>query len=366
MRLLSRQQFNCLSLQRDNHKCLFCDDTESLDIHHIIDRSLFPNGGYYLENASTLCPRHHLFAEKGVLSCDQIRKKAKIDCICLPEGYSILNNYDKWGNIMTELIKYPRTKHLPGSSIQKGDSKKVVSFEEIKGKHIVIEEKIDGANTGISFTPDCDLKLQCRGHYLEGKGDWPEFDPFKSWANTWKDQLFDILSDRYIMYGEWMSGFHSIYYDLLPHWFMEFDIYDKENKIFLSTDRRKEMTDACEAVIESVLVLESGIYNTLESVTDLVGNSHFISDDAIDALVAEMASKGFSDSEIALLSGLNSKPLMEGLYIKWEEDGEVKGRYKYVRRNFTQTIIDCEDHWANRPTIYNQIMEGRSMYDFKQ
>ena len=29
---------------------------------------------------------------------------------------------------------------------------------------------------------------------------------------------------------------------------------------------------------------------------------------------------------------------MEGLYLKWEEDGIVKGRFKYVRSGFVQSI----------------------------
>ena len=44
-----------------------------------------------------------------------------------------------------KLLKYPRTQHLQGSRLQEGDEDlSQVPFEEILGKHIVIEEKIDG------------------------------------------------------------------------------------------------------------------------------------------------------------------------------------------------------------------------------
>ena len=50
------------------------------------------------------------------------------------------------------IIKYPRTPHIEGSRLQPGDEDMSQrSFSEIAGRHIVIEEKIDGANTAVSF-----------------------------------------------------------------------------------------------------------------------------------------------------------------------------------------------------------------------
>ena len=45
------------------------------------------------------------------------------------------------------------------------------------------------------------------------------------------------------MFGEWMYAKHTVFYDALPHYFMEFDIYDREKKEFLDTKRRREMTE---------------------------------------------------------------------------------------------------------------------------
>ena len=38
-KLLSRDDFRNSVFERDGHKCLFCDHTEKLDAHHIIERS---------------------------------------------------------------------------------------------------------------------------------------------------------------------------------------------------------------------------------------------------------------------------------------------------------------------------------------
>jgi len=58
-----RHNFREAVFERDGHTCVFCDITEDLDAHHIVDRNNLPNGGYVLENGITLCPEHHKDAE---------------------------------------------------------------------------------------------------------------------------------------------------------------------------------------------------------------------------------------------------------------------------------------------------------------
>lgn len=64
-----REKFRDAVFSRDKHKCKFCDRTENLDAHHIVDRNLMPNGGYVKENGITLCNEvHHMMAEKFHIS----------------------------------------------------------------------------------------------------------------------------------------------------------------------------------------------------------------------------------------------------------------------------------------------------------
>src|SRR5262245_11848581 len=70
---------------------------------------------------------------------------------------------------MNPIRKYPRTQHLVGSRLQPGDEDlDAVPMSALAGRHVVIEEKMDGANCGVSFGPDAELLLQSRGHYLAG------------------------------------------------------------------------------------------------------------------------------------------------------------------------------------------------------
>jgi len=59
-----RSAFRNAVFKRDGGKCLFCDIKENLDAHHITDRNEMPNGGYVKENGISLCPTHHMMAEK--------------------------------------------------------------------------------------------------------------------------------------------------------------------------------------------------------------------------------------------------------------------------------------------------------------
>jgi hypothetical protein len=81
------------------------------------------------------------------------------------------------------LLKYPRTPHLQGSRLQPGDADlAAVAFPEIAGRYLVLEEKLDGANSAISFDTDGALRLQSRGHYLTGGPRERQFGPMKAWA----------------------------------------------------------------------------------------------------------------------------------------------------------------------------------------
>ena len=56
---------------------------------------------------------------------------------------------------MHAIVKYPRTQHLRGSTLQQGDGPDQVSMADLKDQgNFVWEEKADGANAGLSFDPE--------------------------------------------------------------------------------------------------------------------------------------------------------------------------------------------------------------------
>lgn len=98
-KLLNREQFNSLTFKRDKNKCVFCSCTKIV-AHHIIDRKLFSDGGYYLDNAASVCDEHHWAVEKTDISVEDVRNACGIKNIVLPEGFDSTKVYDKWGNVI--------------------------------------------------------------------------------------------------------------------------------------------------------------------------------------------------------------------------------------------------------------------------
>ena len=256
---------------------------------------------------------------------------------------------------MTTIDKYPRTQHIEGSRLQEGDHDlSQVTFKELENQHFVVEEKMDGANAGISFSDNADLLLQSRGHFLIGGPRERHWTLFKRWAAAHTEELFDILGSRYVMYGEWMYAKHTVYYDLLPHYFLEFDVYDKDTNNFLSTRQRRMMlTNSC---VTSVLVLHEGVISDLNSLKSLVRPSYFKSGMWKMNLTAEALKRKQDPTIISAQTDKHDD--MEGLYIKIENQDCVTKRLKWVRHTFLNSIIELETHWLDRTIIPNRLAPG--------
>jgi len=252
----------------------------------------------------------------------------------------------------TEIKKYPRTPHLEGSRLQPGDEDlSQIRFSQIAGKHIVVEEKIDGANSAISFSEDGELLLQSRGHFLTGGYRERHYNLMKQWANVHKDRFYEVLGTRYIMYGEWMYAKHSVFYDALPHYFLEFDIYDREKGIFLDTSSRRAMT--AQMPIASVPVLAEGEFREHGELLKYLGPSKYISDRHIEVLKKVATELGLDAERQCRETDWTTT--MEGLYLKIEENGQVVDRLKFVRASFAQCVDESGTHWIDRPIVPNQL-----------
>lgn len=259
-----------------------------------------------------------------------------------------------------ELFRYPRTPHLEGSRLQEGDhGHDHVPYRELHGLRLVVEEKLDGANTGISFSPAGELLLQSRGHYLVGGGRERQFNFIKAWAQAHADWLLQRLEDRYVMYGETMSKKHSVFYDALPHHFFEFDVLDRRTGQFLSTAARRALLAG--GPVLSVPVLYDGLAPArLADLKALLRPSLAKTARWRDAFEATVRREGL---DLALAwKQCDKSDLSEGLYLKVEADGQTLGRYKWVRADFVQAILASEKHHSEQPYVPNQLAPGVDLY----
>ena len=260
---------------------------------------------------------------------------------------------------MPTLLKYPRTHHLEGSRLQPGDEdSQSIPFTALAGRYLVLEEKLDGANAGISFDAAGRLWLQSRGHFLTGGAREKHFDLFKRWAHTHTDALRTALGQRFVLYGEWLFAKHTIFYDRLPHYFLEFDVLDTETGAFLATDERRALLTGLP--VASVPVLHSGPCRDLAEATRLIGPSRYKSPSWRDSLNTAAEARGLDPAQV--WKETDPSDLMEGLYVKVEEEGRVVERYKFIRASFLTTVLDSGSHWLRRPILPNQLEPGADLF----
>jgi hypothetical protein len=263
---------------------------------------------------------------------------------------------------MIPVIAYPRTPHLEGSRLQSGDGCiPQVSFSEIAGLPLVLEEKLDGANCAFSFDEKGQLLLQKRGRVLgEDPNDAHFFSLLNPWVTSHADDFRARFADRYIVYGEWLYPKHTMFYNCLPHYFIEFDVFDRREGVFLDTSRRRTLLEGLP--IYSAPLLKCGTIRIAEEVIRLIGPSRFIDDSAGDVFRCLCVDRGIDpDTE---LSRSDLSGVMEGLYVKYEEGGIVKGRYKFVRPSFFQTVLASGRRttgWHTRPVLPNQLIAGTNI-----
>ena len=82
-KLLTRDEFRNAVFGRDRHVCVFCSKP-AVDAHHILERRLWPDGGYYLENGVAVCAEHHLCCESTEISIAEVRRACGLITPCLP------------------------------------------------------------------------------------------------------------------------------------------------------------------------------------------------------------------------------------------------------------------------------------------
>lgn len=269
------------------------------------------------------------------------------------------------------ITKYPRTKHLEDSKLQPGDEGMGgITFQDLPDDATyVYEEKVDGANSGFSFDAGGIMFAQSRGHFLQTydrnfsrEDDWKLF---KDWLIAHEDEFLDRFEDRYLIYGEWCGIVHSVFYDRLPHYFLEFDILDKTTGEMLSTEERKKLLDGLPIV--SVPVLYQGPKTDLKHLKSLaMRQSEFQTPNQNHTPAwlpnLEKACQLVNDNFDDRIKKMVTKPEMEGIYIKVEKDGKVIDRYKWVNPNFTQTIENSNEHWQSRFPVPNLLVKQTDIF----
>ncbi len=244
---MDRQQFRTAVLNRDNHQCVICK-RKAVEVHHILERKLFDDEGYHLNNGAALCVIDHLKAERTIISCDEIREKAGIEDVVLPPHFHKEEKYDKWGNILldnktrlrgelfyqegvqkvlregnvlnifTSHVKYPRTYHLPWSPGVGRDDRVLSDTTHFEGKEVILTAKMDGEGTTMYNDHIHARSLDSKDHES------------RSWVKSLHGRIAHDIPEGWRICGENLYAEHSIHYNNLRSHFMLFSVWNEKNE----------------------------------------------------------------------------------------------------------------------------------------
>lgn len=274
-RLLSRDAFRDGVMARDQGRCVICG-APAVNAHHLIERRLWLDGGYYLENGAAVCADDHLRCEETLISVEELREACGITRVVVPAHLYPDERYDKWGNVIlangqrlkgelffdasvqrileaggvlplfTPWVKQPRTHHVPWSPGVHADDRVIDSMDRFQGRRVIVTRKMDGENTSLYADHIHARSLDGRDH------------PSRHWVkNFWSGIRQDIPSGWRIC-GENLYAEHSIAYRDLASYFQGFAVWNERN-VCLDWDSTQEwfaLLGIC-----SVPVLYDGLYD---------------------------------------------------------------------------------------------------------
>lgn len=224
---------------------------------------------------------------------------------------------------LVEFVKFPRTPHFTFS--HKTDRDDLVLSPEASEKmfslEVIVQEKTDGANIGLSFDREASLRIQNRGEYVDPKNSL--FKKLGDFVKLHESQLFDVCEgDKKILFGEWLYYQHSVSYGNLPSFFLAHDIYDTETGLFLPTSAVHRALNNTGIVTTPTIF--KGKLNEPDDIIKLVGKSQF------------------------------GEHKMEGVYVRIDGPHTNILRAKYVNPEFRR---DIDEHWRNKNLRTNHAVD---------
>jgi len=338
-KLLSRDEFRESVFKRDNYKCVICGES-AIDSHHIIERRLFSNGGYYMGNGASLCSKHHIEAETTILTAKEIREKCGITKVIIPEHFYDDIEYDKWGNILlpngtrlkgelfydesvqkiikpvlnefVKYVKYPRTYHLSWSQMGK-DDRQLSDDSMFVGKEVVVSIKLDGQNSTLY------------NDYIHARSVNGNSHPTMDWLKGYWSQISYLIDDNMRLCGEDLFALHSLKYTNLKSYFYLFSMWI--NMTCLSWEETEEYAKIIGC--ETVPVIYKGIYNK------------------------EKIISSFNDYDKKIPS--------EGYVIRLADEFNYndfrKSVGKYVKPEFRQVVNNSHGHWISKKIEKNELIK---------
>ncbi|KAG8461589.1 hypothetical protein KFE25_001193 [Diacronema lutheri] len=233
------------------------------------------------------------------------------------------------------LYKFPRTRHVldaGGHAVTRDDL--VMDEPDARrffdGRTVVTaEEKVDGANLGLSLTREYEVRAQNRSHFVTSATQ-TQFRALDAWIDEHSWALCQLLApDDEILFGEWLYAMHSIKYTRLPGYFIAFDIFSKRTNSFASRAHFRERM--AELPIPIVRTLAERPFGSAAELLALLDERSAFADGFVEGAYLRIDTPQAADGS----------------------PGRLATRGKIVRPDFVQGITD---HWQSRALVRNALL----------
>lgn len=332
-----RQKFREKCLSRGDGTCTvpWCNE-DPQDVHHIIERKCWDNGGYIPENGAPVCSEHHKYAEENYIPPQAFWKWLGLEPT-VPDDMGDWN-VDKWGNrlekesdkwkesVKRDYIKQPHTPHLPFSQ-ENSDSDDFYDYDDLEyfaEVPLVITIKMDGSNAYVSSERVASRKGWGATHET--------YDQLKAMHAGFKHKIDKDIQ----IFGEWLKHKHSIHYapkekcdcednaPPLDGYFQVFNVYDNKYNLWLSWPEVKNWSD--KIGVPTTPVIKNGVY--YENKHEAAEKLRQIAEDVVE--------KGHEGIVVR-----PKYPFHFGQFSRFVG--------KYVRENHVKT----DEHWMHQEMIEN-------------
>lgn len=173
-----------------------------------------------------------------------------------------------------------------------------------------IQEKIDGANMGISFNDGPILRnrehILNKGYSKIRTNAKRQFTSAWNWLHKHEDDIRNVEKEwqsPITIYGDWMIYQHSLFYDKLPDTFIAYDIWSVEDDKYLSPDIVAKLLNKTNI---SYIKPKEIIFNNIKEIIE------------------------YSEMESEYRNGMR-----EGIVLKTTEGDFLKETYKVVNKHFS-------------------------------
>lgn len=220
---------------------------------------------------------------------------------------------------MTQLVKYPKTMHLPWSPGLQNDDRLIESLDGFVGKRVIVTEKLDGENTTMYHDAIHARSVDGRHH------------PSRDWVKAFHGSIKHLIHPLYRICGENVYAEHSIHYKALKTYFYGFSLWDNLNNVCEDWEYTTEVFT--EIGVTCVPVLFDGLWE-------------------------DFLEKKSSFDDMVNFYGANDKDACEGYVVRVAHDFHMNDFQKYVAKFVRKGHVQTDEHWMAKPVIPNGLKKN--------